>query len=179
VITCGWKQLLAGGPFLHVESLRHTHKYTLGALLYGPVAFARYVFDETHITGPQMRLGPVAGFDVDLTIHGDGELPVARIVQLFAASRRRVAGIIHDGARNQHAAFRCNIDLLQVRVPAGVAPHTIQARTIRPFMLTGQNSGCAHQRGQPEHGPLHCGRHRSMKPYFVKVRNGIRSLDDT
>jgi hypothetical protein len=50
------------------------------------VPLASNVFDEAHVAGPQVGLGPIAGFDVDLTIYGDGELPVARIVQLLAAA---------------------------------------------------------------------------------------------
>jgi hypothetical protein len=41
------------------------------------VPLAGNVFDEAHIAGPQVRLGPIAGFNVDLTIYSDGELPAA------------------------------------------------------------------------------------------------------
>jgi hypothetical protein len=36
--------------------------------------FARDIFDEAHIAGPQVSAGSVAGFHIDLTEDGDREL---------------------------------------------------------------------------------------------------------
>ena len=49
--------------------------------------FARDIFDEAHITGPQVSASAVAGLHIDLTEDGDRELAYAGVVQLRATTR--------------------------------------------------------------------------------------------
>ena len=43
--------------------------------------------DEAHVAGPQVSAGSIAGFHIDLSVHGDRELAHAGIVKLLAAAR--------------------------------------------------------------------------------------------
>ena len=49
--------------------------------------FARDIFDEAHIAGPQVSASSIAGLHINLTKDGDRELAYTGVVQLRATTR--------------------------------------------------------------------------------------------
>ena len=111
--------------------------------------FARDIFDEAHIAGPQVSASAVAGLHIDLTEDGDRELAYTGVVQLRTSTRPARASDdaweIHGNTGDRRPSPGRNVDLFQVRLTSGVAPNPVEPRPVRCRLLR-----LAEDRGGPQ-----------------------------